>query len=156
MFNIKIFNFITILFIIYISNVLAFNEDDFEKAKNYLKCQNCNLTDADFSNLKLQGIDLEQSNLSGANFSGSDLSIAKKEKFNLPSNLSRVNLKNANFTNANLSGVNFEGAYMKNVNLIKKKELDQEINKFKIKLNKCFSVNFLILHNYEFEYQNLK
>ena len=73
--------------------------------------------DADFSNLNLKGIDLEQSNLSGANFSGADLSIAKKEKYNLPSVLVRVNLKGANFSNANLAGVNFEGAYMKNVNL---------------------------------------
>jgi len=96
--------------------VLAFNQEDFDKAKNYLKCQNCDLSNADFSKLILQGIDLEQSNLTGVNFSNSDLSIAVKEKFKLPSNLVRVNLKDANFSNADLTGVNFEGSYIKNVN----------------------------------------
>ena len=75
--NILILKFISIILIVLCANVFAFNNEDYAKAKNYLKCQNCNLVDADFSNLDLKGINLEQSNLSGANFSGADLSIAK-------------------------------------------------------------------------------
>ena len=116
MYNIKILNCIFVLFFLSTSSLFAFNKKDFDKAINYLKCRNCDLTNANFSKLMIQGIDLEQSNLTGADFSNADLSIAKKEKFVLPSNLTRVNLKNANFSNANLSGVNFEGAYLKNVN----------------------------------------
>jgi len=116
MFITKLISLVFIFIVFFYSKLFAFSAEDFSKATNYLKCRNCDLTDANFSKLMLQGIDLEQSNLTGANFSNADLSIAKKEKFDLPSNLTRVNLKNANFSNANLSGVNFEGAYLKNVN----------------------------------------
>ena len=97
MYNIKILNYVFVLFFLSTLSSFAFNKEDFNKAINHLKCRNCDLTDANFSKLMIQGIDLEQSNLTGADFSNADLSIAKKEKFVLPSNLTRVNLKNANF-----------------------------------------------------------
>ena len=85
--NISIIRFVLIVLMLFVTNVFAVNNEDYNKAKNYLKCQNCDLSNADFSDLDLRGLDLEQSNLVEANFSGADLSIAKKEKYNLPSNL---------------------------------------------------------------------
>ena len=66
--NISILQFFIIILIVLCANVFAFNNEDYNKAKNYLKCQNCNLVDADFGNLDLKGFDLEQSNLSEENF----------------------------------------------------------------------------------------
>lgn len=81
------------------------------------------LTGADFSNLKLSGIDFTDALLDGADFSGTDLSAAVFSNAVLArvnfkgANLRQANFSNANLGFANLSGVNAAGAQFTNANL---------------------------------------
>ena len=111
--------FLIIICISYVSE-LSYSADPVHiaKAKDTLKCQNCDLRDIDFSNMRLQGIDLEQSNLTDAILINADLSVAKKEKFDLPANLQRANLNGADLSGANLTGANLSGAYLINAKLV--------------------------------------
>ncbi len=106
--------FISFFIILYcLRGAYGFIQEDFSKAVDTLKCQNCDLSNADFTGKKLAGIDIEQSNLSSSKLINADLSILKQEKRNVPSNLQRVNFMDADLSGANLEGAKLNGAYLK-------------------------------------------
>jgi len=73
------------------------------KFKAVLKCPYCDLSGADFSDLKLSTADLRNANLTGADLRNAKLWLA--------------DLRNANFTGADLRNANLTGAFFRNANL---------------------------------------
>lgn len=105
-----------------LDNLLCKNKSFFEM----IGCSPVALTNANFENYFLEGVDLSGADLEFANFMGANLSYASLENANLFGvNLTNANLFNANLADAtlvdtviggnNLLGANFSGADLKQV-----------------------------------------
>lgn len=82
-----------------------------EQVKTTGKCKNCDLRNADLSNISIPGCDLSVSNLQGAKFRSSDLSGCLLNNSNLSQvDFTQANLSNANLTESDISGAIFTSA----------------------------------------------
>lgn len=78
----------------------SFDNAQLQQVNSTNKCEKCDLSGANFSNLDMTGARLVGSNLSGANLSDAIFSD--------------TNLTDANLTGANIKGTNFSGAKLSN------------------------------------------
>lgn len=82
----------------------GFDNGHLQKLNSTNKCQSCDLSKANLSNLDMYGADL-----AGVNLTGADLSNAS---------FLDANLTGADLTNANVKGANFAGAKLSNATWI--------------------------------------
>ena len=78
----------------------GFNAADLQKVNSTNKCEKCDLSNANFSNIDMYGANLTGANLTGANLSDASFNDA--------------NLTGANLKGANIKGANFSGAKLSN------------------------------------------
>ena len=82
------------------ATTLGFDNAQLQKFNSTNKCEKCDLSKANFSNLDMYGVDLVGANLTGANLSGASFNDA--------------DLRDANLRGANIEGTNFSGAKLSN------------------------------------------
>jgi|ADurb_Met_03_Slu_FD_contig_21_1148789_length_557_multi_12_in_0_out_0_1 uncharacterized protein YjbI with pentapeptide repeats len=83
---------------------LSFDNAHLQQFNSTNKCEKCDLSGANFSNVDMTGARLIGANLSGANLSDAIFSD--------------TNLTDANLTGANIKGTNFSGAKLSNATWI--------------------------------------
>jgi len=114
-----IFSFLAVGILVIGQTAFADSVMDLQKLQKIRQCQNCDLSDDDFSGTNLSGVDLKGANLSHADLSSANLSYIKlREAMLTGANLSNANLANADLSGADLTNANLSGANLNNANLL--------------------------------------